>query len=322
MSLPVLWHLKVSHFNEKARWALDHKQIPHVRRAAVPGRHQAIARRLTGGETFPILELDGQAIGGSAQIIDALERRFPEPPLYQPSSSDRLRARGLEDHFDEELGPHVRLLVLHHMLADGDLLLGAFTPDLQGAQRRAARAAFPLLRRRIRRQFGIDRRSVALAFERVDAAGERFRAEVGPSGYLVGNAFGVADLTLASLLAPAVAPEQFPYPQPQRGHPLLRPVRDRLAAAGLLDWTRTIYACHRSPSAERKEQGDDHASDTGGGGGGRRPGGDERAGARVRHVHVGRDAGRADGAEPQQPGDHEHPLGRSAVVPRHRPARR
>src|SRR5687767_4386381 len=75
----VLWHLKVSHYNEKARWALDYKRLPHVRRAAVPGRHHKIAEELTGGSTFPVLVLDGEAIGDSTRIIEALERRCPDP---------------------------------------------------------------------------------------------------------------------------------------------------------------------------------------------------------------------------------------------------
>jgi glutathione S-transferase len=91
---------------------------------------------------------------------------------------------------------------------------------------------------------------VALARDKVRAAGDRFRAELQPSGYLVGDGFTVADLTLAALLAPAVAPEQFPYPQPQRGHPRFEPLREALAEQGLLDWTRQIYSRHRSPSAE------------------------------------------------------------------------
>ena len=48
------------------------------------------------------------------------------------------------------------------------------------------------------------------------AAGECFREEIQPSGYLVGDSFTVADLTVAAIVAPAIAPEQFPYPQPQR----------------------------------------------------------------------------------------------------------
>ena len=33
---PVLWQLELSHYNEKVRWALDHKRIPHRRRALLP----------------------------------------------------------------------------------------------------------------------------------------------------------------------------------------------------------------------------------------------------------------------------------------------
>jgi glutathione S-transferase len=245
---PVLWHLKVSNYNEKARWALDYKRVPHVRRAADPGRHQAIARELTGGRTFPVLVLDGEAIGDSTRIIEVLERRYPDPALYPAEPDERRRALELEDFFDEELGPHARVLVVPHMLPDADLTLGAFFPDLTGPRRLAVRAAFPAVRRRMAATVGVDERRVGRAFEKVRAAGERFRAELQPSGYLVGDEFTVADLTLASLLAPAVAPEQFPYPQPQREHPLLAPLRDVLAEPGLLDWTREMYARHRRPS--------------------------------------------------------------------------
>src|SRR3954454_21253423 len=247
---PLLWHLKVSHYNEKARWALDYKGIPHRRRAAVPGRHRGIAQRLSGGTTFPVLVLDDDAIGDSTRIIEELERRYPTPPLYPAEPAARGRALEIEDHFDEELGPHLRLLVLHHALAEPDLLLGTFAPDLMGFRRLAARAMFPQVRSKIVSDFGIDEARVELAYHKVRAAGERFRAELEPSGYLVGDRFTVADLTLAALAAPAVAPEEFPYPQPQRGHPLLAPLRVALTESGLFDWTRRIYARHRSLSAE------------------------------------------------------------------------
>jgi len=246
----VLWHLKVSNFNEKARWALDYKQVPHRRRAAVPNRHQPIARRLTGGRTFPVLVLDGEAIGDSTEIIAALEERYPDPPLYPADADERRRALELEDFFDEQLGPYSRQLALHHLLAEPSLFLGTFVPDIGALARVAMQAAFPLLRRRTIADFGLDDRGVAHAFDKVRAAGDRFRAELQPSGYLVGDGFTVADLTLAALVAPLVAPTQFPYPQPHRGHPRLAPVRDALAESGLLDWTRGIYALHRGTSAE------------------------------------------------------------------------
>jgi glutathione S-transferase len=250
MAEPVLWHLKVSHYNEKARWALDYKGIPHVRRAVDAGSHRGIARRLTGGSTFPVLELDGEAIGDSTAIIAALEERQPDPPLYPAEPDDRDRALALEDFFDEELGPHTRLIVVDHTSPHAGLFLSTFTPDLPARRRHVARAAFPLLRRRIRSGFGIDERRVEQAYAKVRAAGERFQSELQASGYLVGDRFSVADLTLAALVSPAGFADEFPYPQPQGDHPSVEPLRQTLAASGLLDWAREIYARHRGVSAE------------------------------------------------------------------------
>src|SRR5438105_14632832 len=97
--LPILWHLKVSHYNEKARWALDYKRVAHIRRAAVPRRHRAIAQRLAGRLTFPVLVLDGQAIGDSTKIIEELEGRYPDPPLYPHDPADRRATLRPSDHF-------------------------------------------------------------------------------------------------------------------------------------------------------------------------------------------------------------------------------
>ena len=141
---PVLWHLKASHYNEKARWALDYKRVPHTRRAAVPGLHRGIAEELTGGRTFPVLVLDGEAVGDSTRIIEALERSHPDPPLYPADPEARRRALDIEDFFDEELGPYTRLLALNGVLPDADLTLRMFAPDLSRGRRLVARATFAL----------------------------------------------------------------------------------------------------------------------------------------------------------------------------------
>jgi glutathione S-transferase len=247
---PVLWHLKVSHYNEKARWALDHKRLPHVRRAAIPGRHARLARDLGAGRTFPVLELDGEVLGDSTLIIQALELRYPEPPLYPDDSAERVRALEIEEFFDEELGPYLRLLVLARMLPEPSLLLGAFAPDLSPPRRVTARAIYPLLRRQITSDFGIDDSGVEAAWEKCRTAGERFTAELQPNGYLVGDRFTVADLTVAALFSPVVAPAEFPYPQPQRDHPRLADLRAMLDGYEALEWTRWIYAHHRPRSME------------------------------------------------------------------------
>src|SRR5256884_9848595 len=114
-SVPVLWHLKVSNYNEKVRWALDYKAIPHVRRAEIPGRHVAVAKRFGTGTTFPVMQLDGETIGDSTAIIAALERRYPDRPLYPSDPDERRRAPEPEGSVDRELGPAPRTPVVHHM---------------------------------------------------------------------------------------------------------------------------------------------------------------------------------------------------------------
>ena len=123
-SLPTLWQIEISHFSEKARWALAYKGVEHRRRAPLPGAHMPVALWLTRGEqkTFPILSLDGRNIGDSSAIIEALERRFPEPPLYPADPEQRRRALELEEFFDEEVGPHVRHLAFHEMREDPERL--------------------------------------------------------------------------------------------------------------------------------------------------------------------------------------------------------
>jgi glutathione S-transferase len=245
MSGPVLWHLKVSHYNEKARWALDFKRVPHTRRALTPGVHPLVTRLLGAGETTPVLVSGGRAIGDSTRIIAELERRHPDPPLYPADPGARSRALALEDFFDEELGPYTRMLAMHHALPDPDLFIAMFMPDLGAGARALVRSVFPGLRSAVQREFDLLGDGPERALAKCRAAAERLKAEAGPSGYLVGDTFTVADLTLAALLAPPLAPEQFPYPQPQRGHPRFEPVRKALGEMGLLEWMREIYARHR-----------------------------------------------------------------------------
>src|SRR5438874_1388206 len=56
----VLWQFRNSHFNEKVRWALDWKRVPHLRRSLVPGLHIGRALWMTGKKQVPVLSVDGQ----------------------------------------------------------------------------------------------------------------------------------------------------------------------------------------------------------------------------------------------------------------------
>jgi len=247
---PVLWQFRFSHFNEKARWALDWKGIAHVRRSLLPGFHIPRVLWMTGQKSLPVLVLDGETIHDSTRIIERLERLRPEPALYPSEEAARRRALALEDFFDEELGPHVRRALFHELLPETEFAAAAFTLGCGPGTRRLYRALFPALRIAMKADMKIDAAGAARSGEKVRAALDRLEAELQPSGYLVGDRFSVADLTAAALLAPVILPPEFPYAPPG---PLPAPVRrwrDAFADRPALRWTAEMYRRHRGTSAE------------------------------------------------------------------------
>ena len=57
-------------------------------------------------------------------------------------------------------------------------------------------------------RYGINDETAVKGREKTIAALERLESEIGPSGYLVGDGFTVADLTAAALLFPLVRPPE------------------------------------------------------------------------------------------------------------------
>jgi glutathione S-transferase len=247
----VLWHLEISHYNEKARWALDFKQIPHVRRAPLAGWHRARAAALTRGaqNRLPLLELEGRRIGDSTAIIEALEAYRPEPALYPGDPDDRQRALDLEGYFDEQLAPAVRRYFWHLTLPSTQAMVGALDPNAPAWRARTMRTVAPVMRPLVRRDLEITDESAAKALAQVCAAMDRLESEIGPSGYLAGDRFSVADLTGAALCTPILCPPERPY-QPQDPRPELLELRAQLGRRRGGEWVREMYARHRGTSAE------------------------------------------------------------------------
>ena len=82
--------IPISHYCEKARWALERAGIPYREERHVQGVHQFFARRAGGKLTVPVLVTPAGAIGESAEILDWVDRRTPAalsasvvvPPVY------------------------------------------------------------------------------------------------------------------------------------------------------------------------------------------------------------------------------------------------
>lgn len=253
--IPTLWQIPVSHYSEKARWALAWKGVEHRRHSPVPGSHMAIALWLTRGAqyTFPVLSIEGRRIGDSTAIIAALEERYPDPPLYPADIAERRRALELEEYFDEELGPAIRQLVWHELGGDRDRFASVVqrtTPASLAPLARFSAAmvsygrVFTGLRFKAR-DAGLAERSRA----KVLAALGRLDAELEAAGgdYLVGDAFSVADLTAASLFYPLVGPEGAPLPPDQPMPEAFEAFREPLRERRGFKWVAEMFRRHRKP---------------------------------------------------------------------------
>jgi glutathione S-transferase len=244
----VLWHIELSHYNEKARWALDYKSIAYELRAPMPGFHAARARMLTRGKhgRLPVMELEGRRIGDSTAIIAALEAYQPDPALYPADPVQKSRALELEDFFDEQLGPELRRLVWHHTLQDTDAIADSLFGDRSPGRTRLLRATAPMVRPFVRADYGVSEASADVARGKVIAAMDRIEAELQPSGYLVGDDFSVADLTAAALFTPLLAPPHRPFLPPSLPA-AVQPLRDELTARPGGAWIHEMYERHRRP---------------------------------------------------------------------------
>jgi glutathione S-transferase len=252
---PVLWHIPISHYSEKARWALDYKGVEHERRAPMPGYHIAVALRLTRGRsyTFPVLQLDGRGIGDSTAIIAALEERHLDPPLYPADPGERRRALELEEFFDEQLGPHIRRFAFHEMRQDRD----GFA-ELAAEAAPAPLARFPRASGVYARAYTAVRfrtagdRAAARSRNELLRALDRLESELATGDYLVGERFTVADLTAAALFYPLVLPPEGPrqFDPPESFDRFRAPLRERRG----LRWVEEMFRRHRRGAGRLAEQ--------------------------------------------------------------------
>ena len=248
---PTLWHIEISHYNEKARWALDHKGIAHIRKAPLPGLHPLKSRQLGGTGRLPLLEIDGQNLTDSSEIIAGLERRQPEPPLYPADPAELARALELEELCDEKLAPEVRSFMFFHVLDAGPDAAGEMIEAPNAFMGLAMRASFPVMKRYIGHSYGVSAERAASSPDVIRGIWDEFEAERGGRDYLVGDTFTVADLAAAAIAHPIARPAEFEYRYGELP-PALAPLVEELQQHPHVSWVREIYAKHRPQSAEIK----------------------------------------------------------------------
>src|SRR3569623_1680774 len=126
-----LYVVPASHPCATVAAVLDLKGLPYRWIDLAPVLHKAHQRALFGRATVPgIVFDDGEKVAGSRDIVRAIERRRPDPPLFPAGTDDRRRVEEAEEWGDQTLQPLVRRILWHGLSVDR----GAQLSYLDGAR--------------------------------------------------------------------------------------------------------------------------------------------------------------------------------------------
>jgi len=209
--------IPISHYCEKARWALERAGLEYREERHIQGVHQIAARMAGGRVTVPVLVTPDGSIGDSAEILSWVDERTPpEQRLYPEDPHERSEVEDLCRRFDEDLGPAGRRLIYVHMLAQRQLMLPFNNQGVPPWEDRTLRWGWPLLAGFVRRALdirpGVEVGDEAVVWKEFDFVAERL---TDGRSYLCGERFGAADLTFAALAAPVLVPTAYGVQLPQ-----------------------------------------------------------------------------------------------------------
>lgn len=209
--MPTLYLFTISHFCEKARWALDHLAIGHQLVVLGPGLHAEWARQNgLPATSVPVVDTGDGFVQGSGAIIDWADGATRSGRTLTPPEH-REECLALEQRLDDGVGVHSRRAFYSEALFEfPSEVLRLFTKDLPPLEQETVDDAWPTIREVMIQRMDIGPKQgaesqsiVASELDWLDglyADGRR---------YLVGDTFTRADVTVSSLLSRlAEAPER------------------------------------------------------------------------------------------------------------------
>jgi glutathione S-transferase len=213
----VLVTIPISHYCEKARWALDRAGIAYIEQAHIQAIHRFATRRAGGGLTAPVLICADGALADSTDILAWADAQSSRVCALYPKIPDRAAAvRGLEDYFNTCLGPQSRCWLYQQLRERRDLALGYGCAGVPVWERMTLRVGYPALIAIVAHVLDVTPATGMRSEHEVravfDSVGE-YLSDGRP--YICGERFTAADLTFSALAAPMLMPADYGVPLPQ-----------------------------------------------------------------------------------------------------------
>lgn len=250
LTTPALYLFAISHYCEKARWALDYCNIEYRGVALAPGPHIQFCRSLgLSDTTLPVLVEGEQATQGSAQIVDWAEARGVGAGRSFEAETDRLACREIEQRLDETFGVHVRRYFYSEaLLTKPQQVRPMFCKGLPWSEQIIIRLGWNKICRHMIRSLDLGpeqgRESRQVLETELDWLDEML---ADGRRYLVGERFSRADLAAASLVAPLALPREHPTYHSLQIPPGIAADFEGWRERPTLRWVHEMYRLHRQP---------------------------------------------------------------------------
>jgi len=204
---PKLITFGISHYCEKARWALDWHGVDYDEVFCPPGWHIILAKVRGAKQTTVPFLLDGsRVIQGSGAIIDWADGRAQH-------ASRRLTSPGaleIEQRADDGVGVNARRLFYSEALPQArHAIKAAFSANYSPFHRFIGHITWPATIVAIKMKYGIGPDAARKSRAKLNGELDWLDSLLADGRqYLAGDRFSRADITVASLLAPLAPPEQ------------------------------------------------------------------------------------------------------------------
>ncbi|MCU0306044.1 MAG: glutathione S-transferase [Thermoanaerobaculales bacterium] len=227
--------IRFSHYNEKARWALDRFRVAYRESpwmplfhmlgvvAATRGRGEARADRASSRFSTPVLVADdGTVLRDSAAIVRWVSDRYAPPgeELYPTAEVGELETR-----LHDDLGPHTRRCAYVYGLEDVGLVRELARRNVPRLQATLFIALRPMIGRLLTKGLDLTPESTRRSLATIHRVLDEIEPRIAGRRFLVGDRFTAADLAFACMLAPTL------LPSPNEGYGGYLPPLERVAPA-------------------------------------------------------------------------------------------
>ena len=195
-----LYQYEMSPFCDKVRRVLHAKGVEYrVEEVTILDTLKGRLKKLSPAAKLPVLDIEGERIADSTDIVRFLEARFPEPRLIPTDPRDQALVHFFEDWADEALyfyEMHLRFTLPHN----AERWVPEAAKHDGGVIRRIAKLALPKAMARTTAAQGIGRKPVEAIKRDLDRHLHMLNQWLAGRDWLVGDTLTIADIAVFAQL--------------------------------------------------------------------------------------------------------------------------